>query len=151
MLSSLNNAVIKKGSYWGEYNITVDRGPRIRLNRAIVKLLLKNKVSVLWCYPDPTGPRMILCPDKHQNTYVELAKKHFPSCIDKQMATRKFICCGKSWELKSHGRIQIPPTCACRLRAERGTKLIIVGTGLWYEVWREDDWKSEINDSKGTL
>lgn len=143
MLSSLDDSIFKDGFYWGQYEVSVDTGPRVRLNKPIVDMLKKRKVRQLWEYPDPSGPRIILCPPHHQLTYIELAKQHLSQSPDFEKAVRKFIFAGTLVSIDNQGRILITRACRKHLKIEATDSMVIIGTGLWYELWREDDWAKE--------
>jgi DNA-binding transcriptional regulator/RsmH inhibitor MraZ len=136
----LDNDNLPDGFYWGIHEVTVDEGPRIRLPAAIVRTLSEHRVRELWLYPDPAGPGLIICPDPSRAQYIKLAKRHLPSSMKPADAYRKFICTGERVELRDHGRLSLTTAFHPRLRVARGEQVVILGTGLWYEVWRQDDW-----------
>jgi len=139
MLLPLNDRIFKNGFRWGEYEVTVDIGPRIRLPRPVVKVLKDQKVRRLWRYPDPTGPRVIICPEQSRLTYVKLAKQHLPASMESGEAYRKYICAGEVVLFRDHGRISITTVCNKHMVMIAGQPVVIVGTGLWYEVRKQDD------------
>ena len=96
---------------------------------------LSNKYRQLWQYPDPTGPRVILCPSQFRSIYIELAKKHLPESMDPEIALRKFISSGEPICIDSQGRIPILSVCQEQFKVE--------GTD-WFEIWHEKDW--QVND-----
>jgi DNA-binding transcriptional regulator/RsmH inhibitor MraZ len=124
----------------GGGEITVDRGPRIRLPAAIVRTLTEHEITILWLYPDPTGPRLILCPDQFREEYIELAKRHFPPSMEVAEAYRIFICTGEPVACQNHGRISITTVFNQRWKVARGDRVVIIGVERWYELWRQDDW-----------
>jgi DNA-binding transcriptional regulator/RsmH inhibitor MraZ len=136
----LDDDAFQKGFCWGLDEITVDQGPRIRLPAAVVRTLAQHKVKGLWLYPDPTGPGLIICPDPSREQYIKLAKRHLPSSMKPADAYRTFVCAGESVRFRNHGRISITTAFHQRLKVARGEQVVIIGTGLWYEVWRQEDW-----------
>ncbi len=145
MLLPFDDKVLNKGFCWGVYESTVDVGPRIRLSRAIVKVLKRHKVSELWRYPDPTGRRIIICPSRSRLTYIKAAKQNLPSSMELEQAYRKFICSGEPIPFKEHGKVSITTGCNENLRITVGQQVVIVGVGFWYEVCRLDDWTNSLN------
>lgn len=136
----LDDKSVEKGYCFGEYEVTVDVGPRIRLPRPMLKILKERKVQEVWRYPDPTGPRMVICPAQNRLTYIKLVKQHLPESIESDKANRRFICTGEPVILGEHGRVSITSTCKRNIHIEAGQEVVIIGVGLWYEVWRKDDW-----------
>lgn len=122
--------------------VTVDTGPRIRLPQAMVRTLQHNAVTELWIYPDPTGPRLILCPAQYRERYITVARANLPGTMSLEEAFRRFICTGEQVSLRHHGRISIAPRYPTDFTVAVGEQVVIVGTGRWYELWREDDWLS---------
>ena len=143
MRTRIDHKMLEQGYCWGEYEVTVDTGPRIRLNSAIVKVLEEHAVQELWRYPDPTGPRMILCPGQHRSTYMKAAQQNFPSSLEPEDAYRRFICVGKPVRIHSRGKVSITTACKKHCGIKEGEQAVILGVGLWYEVWRWDDWASQ--------
>jgi DNA-binding transcriptional regulator/RsmH inhibitor MraZ len=136
----LDDNVVEDGFCWGLYEVTVDRGPRIRLPAGIIKVLESHKVKELWLYPDPTGRRLIICPEQNRPTYIAAAKQNLPDSMEPDEAYRKFICAGEAIPFRGHGRISIAVKFNRDFKAEAGQQVVIVGTGPWYELWRQDDW-----------
>jgi DNA-binding transcriptional regulator/RsmH inhibitor MraZ len=135
--------IFRNGYCWGLDEITVDRGPRIRLPTAVVRTLAEHKVVKLWLYPDPTSPGLILCPDPSREQYIKLAKSHLPSSMKPADAYRNFICAGESVDFRKHGRLSITVTFNQRLTVAQGEQVVLLGTGLWYELRRRDDWLTQ--------
>ena len=150
MLLPLNDDIIKKGFCWGEYEVTVDTGPRIRLNRPIIRGFKGHKVKKIWRYLDPTGPRMIICPAQHREIYIKAAMQNFPSVMGVEEAYRKFICTGEPVLLKDHGRISITEIFNQHIKITSGQQVVILGVGLWYEVWKRNDRmrKANVDEAK---
>jgi DNA-binding transcriptional regulator/RsmH inhibitor MraZ len=140
MLFSVNDASLEGGFCWGEFEITVDTGPRIRLPRSVIQTLNSHKVKELWRFPDPTGPRMIICPGQKRQAYIEVAKQNFPTQLEAGEAYRRFICTGTQVILRDHGKVSITAACNRSLKVEAGEQVSLVGVGPWYELWRGDDW-----------
>ncbi len=132
---------IQNGFCYGFHEITVDRGPRLRLPRAIIQELKQQKVNEIWRYPDPSGRRMILVPHKFRLSYVDTAGEYILEHFsDKEQAYRSYIYSGTSVDIKKHGKISIIASCNKKLQVEEGQRIVILGTGLWYEVWKQSDW-----------
>lgn len=131
---------LREGPYWGIDEVTVDQGPRIRLPASIVRTLGQHKVKGLWLYPDPTGPGLIICPDHSRERYIALVRRHLPSSMKPADAFRKFVCTGELVPFRNHGRISIATAFNHGLKVTRGEQVVIIGTGLWYELWRQEDW-----------
>ncbi len=142
MLLPIDDNSLENGFCCGEYDVTVDDGPHIRLARSIVATLKENKVAKLWRFQDPTGNRMIICPGLNRKAYLKLAKQHLPESMKTAEAERKFLCTGAPIVLRSHGKVPIPSSCRNRLRIAAGQQAVIVGVGAWYEVWRQDEWSN---------
>jgi DNA-binding transcriptional regulator/RsmH inhibitor MraZ len=123
-----------------EYVVTVDGGPRLRLPRAIVRVLQKHGVTQLWSYMDPTGPRLILCPNEHKDEYEKLAQACFPAGMDSEYAYRRFICSSRRTEVSEQLRIGLTASYVKALRVKEHDTVVIVGIGPRYEIWRQDDW-----------
>lgn len=140
MLLPFDDNIIKKGFCCGVDEVSVDSGHRIRLTKSITKILTKHKVHKLWEYPDPSGPRMILCPPQHRSTYIELVTSNLPDSMDAEIADRKFIFAGQPVSFDAQGRILIIPVCRRYLKVKATDVVVIIGVGWWYEVWREKDW-----------
>lgn len=77
MILPVNDNIFNKGFCKGHYLVTVDHGPRIRLPVATVHTFVKQEVEVIFLFLDPSGPRLILCPDKCCEIYIQHAKKTF--------------------------------------------------------------------------
>lgn len=146
MLLPLNGDIFESGFCWGEFEVTLDAGPRIRLPRAVIKVLKEHKVRQLWRFPDPTGPRMIICPGQNRQNYIEVAKQNFPASMEAGEAYRKFICTSKPVTLSDHGKVSITSVCNRHLKVTAGQRVVLVGVGPWYEVWRQDDWRASEKD-----
>jgi DNA-binding transcriptional regulator/RsmH inhibitor MraZ len=146
MLLLPNDDNFKDGFCWELFEATVDEGPRIRLPRAIIRVFEKNKVEMLWLYSDPTGPRLILCPEQNRQTYLKLAQQNLPKSIEEGKAYRHFICSGRGIEFRHHGRVSIASINNKNIGEKKefqvqvGGQVVIVGVGLWYELWLQDDW-----------
>ena len=150
MFLPINDAIVTDGFCWGLYEATVDAGPRIRLPRAIIRILKQRKVEQLWLYPDPTGPRLIICPGQSRPAYMEAAQENLPKSLEPGEAYRKFICAGECIAFRDHGRVSITAQFNREFKAEAGEQVVIVGVGLWYELWRQDDWLgSSSGDTRG--
>jgi len=54
MLPPIDHNLVENGFCCGQYDVTVDDGPRIRLPRFVVRTLKQNKVAKLWRFTDPT-------------------------------------------------------------------------------------------------
>lgn len=133
---------LENGFCRGVDSVSVDRGPRIRLKQRVIEILKKHKVKVLWEYPDPTGPRVILCPGQHRAAYLEVAQKHLPESMAVELACRKFILSGQRVTLDVQGRVSIIGICQEHFEVKATDVVYVVGAGLWYELWREKDWES---------
>jgi len=142
----LNDDILKSGFFWREFEVTVDVGPRIRLPRFVIKILKDHKVKELWCFVDPTGPRMIICPSQNRQTYIKVAEQNFPALMEAEEAFRKFICTGKQVTLSNQGQVSIPSVCNRYLKIEAGQEIVLIGVGNWYELWRQDDWRASEKD-----
>lgn len=136
----LDNESLTNGFCRSFYEVTIDKGPRIRLPAAIIKVLQEHKVTQLWLYSDPTGPRLIICPEQNRPIYVKLAKQNLPASMEFGEAYRHFICTAETIPFRDHGRISTAAKINREFKAEVGQQVVIVGTGLWYELWRQDDW-----------
>lgn len=134
MFLPLDNESTKNEVCRGEYNLTVDNGPRLRLPKEIVKSLIEHKVKILWVYYDPSGPRLIFCPDKFRDTYLKIAEACFPENMDIQEAYRTYICTGKPWVIKNHGKISVGTFKLNEKKLERGNQVNLLGIGQWYEL-----------------
>lgn len=146
MLLPLDDNIFKKGFCKGYYEVTIDHGPRIRLPVAIVSTFEEHKVKEILLFLDPSGHRLILCPDKYYDIYIRHAKKHFPATIEAGKAYRKFICSGESIPFRHHGKVSIKTKFNRNLNILQWKTVIIIGVGSWYEIWKEDDWESD-NDN----
>ena len=135
MTLPIDDNIFHKGFCRGEYEITVEQGPRIRLPREIVKVLIDHKIRIMLVYRDPTGTGLILCPNKFQGAYEKIAKANFPASLEFQEAYRKFICSVKEWPVKKHGKITVGKEY---VPIAQGQRLTILGAGCWYELSRKD-------------
>ena len=68
MTLPIDDKLIETGFCLGAHDVTVDIGPRIRLPKAVLRVLPDRGVGDVWIYPDPTGPRLIVCPDLSRPT-----------------------------------------------------------------------------------
>lgn len=136
----LDDDAFRNGFCWGIHEITVDQGPRIRLPAAVVRTLTEHKVITVWLYPDPESSCLIICPDQSRQQYIKLAKSRLPSSMKSADAYRSFIWAGQPVALRGHGRLSITMVFNRRLTVAKGEQVILLGTGLWYELWRRDDW-----------
>ena len=144
MTLPLDDKLFEEGFYWGVYEITTDNGPRIRLPRDVVKVLEDHKVQQIWRFPDPSGPRMILCPDKNRNTYIKAVKQSLAGAADRSMAYRHFVCAGEPVTVAGHGRVSITSAVTNHMGITAGETAILIGIGPWYELWKQDDWLGSI-------
>ena len=140
MALPLDDKLFEEGFCWGVYEITVDEGPRIRLPRAAAKVLEDHEVERLWRFPDPSGPRMILCPDVNRNAYVKAVKQSLAGAKDHGMAYRRFVCVGEPVTVVGHGRVSITSAVSNHMGITAGRTVILIGIGPWYELWKQDDW-----------
>jgi DNA-binding transcriptional regulator/RsmH inhibitor MraZ len=140
MLDAPNDDIFGEGYCVGVYEVTVDQGPRIRLPRAIVKVLKDHDIEELWRFPDHSGPRLILCPDAQRDYYIERCKKELSTADDPAALYRKFLCPGMPVALKDHGRVSIVSAVRNHMQVVAGDVIVILGVGPWYELWRDEDW-----------
>ena len=147
MIQPENTNNYENGFCYGTYPVSVDSGPRIRLKKSTVKLLRKHKVRELWQYPDPTGPRVVLCPPQFRAIYIEQAKQHLPKSMDTEIALRKYIFSGQPVCIDSQGRIPILAACQEPLKVKGTDVVFIVGLGQWFEIWLEKDWVTESGEA----
>jgi DNA-binding transcriptional regulator/RsmH inhibitor MraZ len=148
-LSSDEN--ISHGFCWGRYETAIDTESRIRLNKGIVLVLKEQKVTQLWRFPDPTGIRLILCPPENRLTYVKTAKENFPKSEKLEVAFRKYISPGEPATFDGQGRLILTSACIEHLKIDKNRQMLILGVGLWYEVWHYDRWIRDIHrSSEGT-
>lgn len=140
MLLSLDDDIVRDGFCWGLYEITADKGPRIRLPATVIRVLQEHKVTQLCLFPDPTAPRLIICPEQNRRTYIKAVKQNLPASIESDEGYRKFICAGEAIPFRGHGRISIAAKFNREFKVVAGHQVVILGTGLWYELWRQDDW-----------
>jgi len=131
---------LSEGFCSGIYEVTVDVGPRIRLPRDIIKTLLNHQIETLWVYPDPTGPRLIVIPDSNRQAYMRIARENLPASLPSDRACREFLCAGRQIPVRNHGRISVASFHAEGFSSGVADTVVIIGTGLWYELWRQDDW-----------
>lgn len=135
-----NDILFKEGYCIGIYESTLDQGPRLRLPRAILKVLQEHNVLQIWRFPDLSGPRMILCPDEHRGSYIESVTQMLSTLADPDMAYRRFLSAGMPVMMNNHGRIPITAVISNHMKVTPDDSVVIVGLGLWYEVWKFDDW-----------
>jgi DNA-binding transcriptional regulator/RsmH inhibitor MraZ len=147
MLLPLDDNIFKKGFCKGNFEVTIDHGPRFWLPAAMVGTVEEHKVAEILLFPDPSGRRLILCPDKYRDIYVEHVKKLFPAGIEAGKSYRKFICTGDSIPVRRHIRVSIKTKFNKDLDIRQGQTVVIIGVGNWYEIWRQDDWEGG-NDDK---
>ena len=148
MLPPIDNKTFDKGFCWGEHRATITDGDRLRLNKEIIEVLIKNKVNELWRFPDPTGSRFILCPPQHYTTYLKTAKDNLPRDMDQEKAYRKYIFSGKLARLNKYNRIRITKICLNEAQLTSGNQVVIYGVCLWWEVWRDDKWNGATHKDK---
>lgn len=149
MLLPRNDGNSKKWFCDGVHPASIDRGYRIRLPKEIIEALAKHKVQKLWEYPDPTGPRLILCPPQCQSIYLETAEKHLPASMNAEIAYREFIYGGQLVSFGVQGRILIKQAFRGHFIVKATDDIVVVGLGWFYEVWRERDWR-ERESNHGT-
>jgi DNA-binding transcriptional regulator/RsmH inhibitor MraZ len=140
MILPVDDKLFAKGFCLGVYEVTVDAGPRIRLPRPVARILLDREVERVWVFPDPTGPRLIICPDCSRRIYIKVAQENLPKSSPAGKAYREFICDGRPIALRDHGWISVASFSSEGFTAGADDSVVIVGTGLWYELWRQDDW-----------
>ncbi len=145
----IDDNLFEDGDYVGEYEVTVDGGPRIRLPRAVIRLLKGRGVNKLWLFADPTGPRMIICPEPNRKTYIKMAKQSFPASMEATEAYRKYICTGRPMPLSNSGNLSITSAYNRSLKIMAGQRVVLVGVGPWYELWRQDDWFNDNGKEAG--
>jgi DNA-binding transcriptional regulator/RsmH inhibitor MraZ len=139
----LYDCIVYNGFFWGEYEVTVDCGPRIRLPKSILDVLRKHKIKEIWRYPAIMGHGVILCPDRFQKEYINLILKQIEQHPFPQDAYRMYICAGECISLNSSGRISITKTCNDTFRIKSGDQIVILGTGMYYEMWPFDEWNKK--------
>jgi DNA-binding transcriptional regulator/RsmH inhibitor MraZ len=122
------------------FETKVDVGPRIRLAKPVVDALHEHGDKTLWLYTDPTEPCLIVCPESSRKAYVELAVARLPGNMPFDEAYRRFICAGQPVPVRDHGKISIGRRAVPSFAAQPGEMVVILGVGLWYEVWRAEDW-----------
>jgi DNA-binding transcriptional regulator/RsmH inhibitor MraZ len=147
MTLPIDNKPIEMGFCTGIYDVTVDVGPRIRLPRTVLRVLVDHDVKDVWIYPDPTGRRLIICPDPNRPDYVRAARRNLPKFLAAGRAEREFICSARNVVLADHGRLSVASFAPTGFHAAATDLLVIVGTGLWYEVWRQEDWSAYLAET----
>jgi DNA-binding transcriptional regulator/RsmH inhibitor MraZ len=140
MFIRLDDDNLINGFCWKVYEVTVDNGPRIRLPAVINKTLKQFNVKTLWIYRDVTGPRLILCPEQNRKAYIKAVKENLPSSMKWDKAYRVYICTGETIGISGHGRVPLLSRFTADFKAIPGQQIVILGTGLWYELWLQDDW-----------
>jgi len=143
MTLPVDDKSLETGFCLGVYDVTVDAGPRVHLPNAVVRDLLDREVGTVWVFPDPAGPRLIICPDLSRPAYVRLAQENLPASLPAGKAAREFICTGRRIPFRDHGRVSVASFSPAGFLAGAGDLVVIVGTGLWFEVWRRDDWLTQ--------
>ena len=146
MFLTLNDNIFNKGFCKGHYLVTVDHGPRIRLPVATVHTFEEQEIELIFLFLDPSGPRLILCPDKCCEIYIQHAKRYFPVSVEIGKAYRKFICTMEPITLRKPYRIQVKAKFNEKIGIKAGDVVIIVGVGHWFEVWQKSDWEGGKDD-----
>jgi DNA-binding transcriptional regulator/RsmH inhibitor MraZ len=54
-------------------------------------------------------------------------------------AYRSLVCAGARRDVRKHGRLSITMTFNQRITVARGGQIVLLGSGLQYELWRRDD------------
>ena len=129
-----------QGFCWGTFETTVDTASRIRLNKGVTTVLKANKVRQLWRFPDPTGPRLIFCPPNNKLIYIKAVQKTLGLTEKDAAAWRKFISPGEPAPFDKQGRLALTAACVEHTKIQPGDQVVLVGAGLWYEVWQFDQW-----------
>ena len=138
MLPPLDKNAFNEGFCWGEYRATISEDCRLRLNKDVAEMLREHEVKQLWRFPDPTAPAIVLCPPKMCKTYKKLAQDHLPQTMDLEKAYRQYICSGKPASIDNYNRIKIKKLCLDHAKLQPGSKVVILGVGLWLEVRRDE-------------
>jgi len=138
----IDENLFEKGFCWGHFESTVDRGPRIRLNRAILRLFGKHKIKELWCYPGLQGPLLILCPPQYRLDYIKMVSE----ALHDEQALRLFVSPGQPIPVKQHGKIPLPAGCTGNRKITEGRQVRLIGIGFWFEVWAQEEWLNAVDD-----
>ncbi len=131
---------------WGRFEVQLDESYRIRLNKAIVQNLKSQKVTQLWLYPGLTNKNIILCPPANQKAYRGKTENGISEDQNYDILFRKYIATGQLKSFDTQGRITLTQDCTECLSSKQQTSLVILGMGLWYEVWLFDNWADEIHN-----
>jgi DNA-binding transcriptional regulator/RsmH inhibitor MraZ len=148
MLLIPHKEAINNGFCWGSFESTIDEETRIRLNKGIRVVLTENDAQKLWRFPDPTHKGIVLCPDENRLKYIAVAMNSHKEDLDKEIAYRKFISSGEPTNFDKQGRIALTSACIEHSQFKSGDSVIILGTGLWYELWHLDEWLRQIQQCK---
>jgi DNA-binding transcriptional regulator/RsmH inhibitor MraZ len=144
MLYIPEKKVVSDGFCWGKYESKIDEESRIRLNKRIVDILRKQKVHQLWCFADPSRDGIVLSPPSSRDVYMDLVFKSYTDEQDRLQAYRKYICTGELIGFDNQGRFSLTSASIEHFKIKIGEQIVLLGTGLWFEVWKSDDWYTNI-------
>ena len=80
---------------------------------------------------------------------MKAAKVNLPASLPVGRANREFLCSGRQITLSDHGRISVASFGPTGFQAGAGDTVVVVGTGLWYELWQQEDWLENREASSG--
>lgn len=142
MLQPTGKNKSETGFCWGQYATVLEGVSRIRIGRDIIRGFKEHKVDVLWLYISPSYPAIVLCPESCREAYIVETKTHFPPTMDPEIAYRKYIGTGRSARYDKQGRVYLPVFCLEHAGIKLEEEVIIIGVGMWYEIWAPKRWEA---------
>jgi DNA-binding transcriptional regulator/RsmH inhibitor MraZ len=126
---------LRDGFFLGTYTSRINSSGKLILVSPFIKPLKEPEIKDLWCYPDPTSPRIILCPSWVREQYIKLAIENFPSTGDPEDHFRKYIFSGTSYPIDFFKRVQISPHCLSHANISPRSSVTLLGMGPWIEIF----------------
>ena len=124
-----------------EFEFIVHDDKRATLPVEIYNIIKKNKSFKFNMYLYPGKPRIILCPIVNNQIYVQQAEKEISKQLkNKEDAERIYIHSVKQILIKPHRKIKFSHACSKGLNIQSALHLSIIGVGLWFEIWKKQDW-----------
>lgn len=140
---------LRSGYLLGTYSSRVNSSGKLALVPPFNKSLKEHEVKDLWCYPDPTGFRIILCPPCFRDQYIKLAIENFPSTGDPEDHFRMFIFSGRPCRIDFFSKVLIPTDCLNYAKVYTSRNVTILGMGLWMEIFTDASKKLFMEMIKG--
>lgn len=132
--------------FHGPSNATMDAKGRFALPGALRKQMPDDFDNSLVITRDPGSDCLLIYPPSTWHAVLEdlLSRSNMDPAV--KQFQRRFVGNAREVELDANGRLLIPPVL--RELAHLNSKLVLAGMGKNIELWNEQDWAAQNDESK---